>query len=135
MAEQIFLPMGALAALTFFVLLLIPFHRFRAVARGDVTANDFRFGESAKVPPSVSIPNRNFMNLLELPLLFYVVCLMAFVAGRVSPVMLNLAWAYVALRALHSLVHVTFNNVRVRLIVFAASNLVLPAMWVVFFLK
>jgi hypothetical protein len=60
---------------------------------------------------------------------------MAFVAGRVSPVMLNLAWAYVALRALHSLVHVTFNNVRVRLIVFAASNLVLPAMWVVFFLK
>jgi len=45
----IFLPMCALAAWTFAVLLAIPDARFRAGARGSVNAGDFRFGESARV--------------------------------------------------------------------------------------
>ncbi|MBA3810661.1 MAG: hypothetical protein H0X27_03260, partial [Caulobacteraceae bacterium] len=69
--ESIFAPMGALALLTFIVQLLIPFRRFRAAAGGRVTVADFRFGESASVPGDVSIPNRNYMNLLELPTLFF----------------------------------------------------------------
>ena len=39
---------------------------------------------SDNVPGDVSIPNRAMMNLLELPVLFYVVCLMFFVANRVD---------------------------------------------------
>ena len=81
----IFLPMGALALLTFLVLILIPFRRFRAGFAGQVTAADFRFGESARVPGEVSIPNRNYMNLLEMPMLFYVICLMLYVSHRVQP--------------------------------------------------
>ncbi|MBS0362213.1 MAG: hypothetical protein JSR98_12600, partial [Proteobacteria bacterium] len=61
----IFWPMGALAFLTFAVLGLIPLRRFRAGARREVTADDFKLGESANVPGHVSIPNRNYMNLLE----------------------------------------------------------------------
>lgn len=68
-------PMVALAGWTFFVLALVPVARFRAAAAGRVKARDFRFGESAEVPGDVSLPNRNLMNLLELPVLFYVVCL------------------------------------------------------------
>src|SRR5262249_29821436 len=91
----IFLPMRALAFLTFLVLLLIPFRRFRAGFAGRVTAEDFRFGESARVPGDVSIPNRNYMNLLEMPMLFYVVCLMLYVSHRVQPGFMWLAWTYV----------------------------------------
>jgi hypothetical protein len=47
--------------------------------------------------------------------------------------LLVLAWVYVGLRALHSLVHLTYNNVMHRLIVFAAGNVVLAALWVAFF--
>jgi len=70
--QQIFLPMGALAFLTFFVLVQIPIRRFAAARKRLVKAADFRFGESGAVPGAVSIPNRNYMNLLELPVLFYV---------------------------------------------------------------
>lgn len=126
---QILYPMAALAMLTFAVLLLIPIRRFRAGAAGQVSYDDFKYGESAQVPPEVSLPNRNMMNLLELPVLFYVACLTYFVAGRASEWALLLAWAYVALRIAHSAIHLTYNRVRHRLVAFAASNVVLVMLW------
>jgi hypothetical protein len=58
---------------------------------------------------------------------------MLFVSGRVTQHELFLAWGYVGLRAAHSLVHLTFNIVLIRLIVFAGSNIVLVIMWTMFF--
>jgi hypothetical protein len=132
--KLILLPMGALALLTFLALLLIPIRRFRAAFAGQVNAADFRYGESARVPGEVSIPNRNYMNLLELPMLFYVVCMLNYITSpTVSALTLALAWAYVGLRTLHSLIHLTYNNVMHRLTLFATSNFVLGALWIAFF--
>ena len=131
--DQIFTPMGALALLTFLVLTLIPIRRFRAGFAGRIVPDDFKFGESKNVPSDVSIPNRAYMNLLEMPMLFYVLCLMLFVSGRVDAMFLNLAWSYVALRAIHSLIHVTYNNVYHRLIIFSLSNVALIVTWGLFF--
>ncbi len=131
----IFAPMGALVALTFAVLLIIPFKRFQAGFAGRIRSDDFKFGESANVPGDVAIPNRNYMNLLELPMLFYVLCIVLFVSGRVTPITVMMAWVYVALRVGHSLVHLTFNNVMVRLTFFAASNVVLGVMWFRFLVR
>ncbi len=131
--DQIFMPMGAMALLTFLVLILIPIRRFRAGFAGRIVPDDFKFGESKNVPSDVSIPNRAYMNLLELPILFYVICLMLFASARVDQVFLYLAWGYVALRAIHSLIHVTCNNVYHRLTVFTLSNFVLTMMWGLFF--
>ena len=133
--ELIFPPMGAMALLTFLVLGLIPARRFRAVTAGRATRDDFKFGESAAVPGDVSIPNRNYMNLLELPLLFYVAGLMYFVAGKVDQPVLMVAWTYVGLRAIHSIIHLTYNHVMHRLTFFALSNFVLMAFWLMFFLR
>jgi hypothetical protein len=126
---SILFPMVALVTLTFAVMLLIPVRRFRAGFAGQINYDDFKYGESERVPPEVSIPNRNMMNLLELPLLFYVACLTYLVAGKVDAVALALAWAYVALRVAHSAIHVTYNRVRHRLIAFALSNVVLVSFW------
>ena len=123
-------PVFALAAWTGLVLLLIPLTRIRAGRRGEIVAADFKFGESAKVPPAVSIPNRNYMNLLELPVLFYVVCLLMYVAAGTTALSVEVAWAYVALRVLHSAIHLTYNTVMHRLFVFAISNGVLLVLWV-----
>jgi len=112
------------------VLLLIPIARFRSAFRGEVKAKDFRYGESPNVPGPVSLPNRNLMNLLEMPVLFYVVCLGLYVTRSVDSWAVYGAWAYVALRAGHSAVHLTYNNVFHRLAVYAASNVVLLALWV-----
>jgi hypothetical protein len=131
--ELVFTPMGAMGLLTFIVLGFIPASRFRAVSARQVTAEDFKLGESARVPPQVAVTNRNFMNLLELPMLFYVAGLMYYVAGRVDQTALVLAWSYVGLRAVHSAIHLTYNNVIHRLSAYALSNAVLMAFWVMFF--
>jgi hypothetical protein len=132
--QLILLPMGALALLTFLVLMLVPVRRFRAAFAGEVGAGDFRYGESPRVPGEVSIPNRNYMNLLELPVLFYVVCVLNYVTSpTVSETTLALAWVYVGLRAAHSAVHLTYNNVMHRLAMFAASNVVLATLWITYF--
>jgi len=128
--SSILYPMVALAGLTFVVLLLIPIARFRAAFQGRVKAKDFRFGESANVPGEVSLPNRNFMNLLEQPVLFYVVCLAFYVTRTADAFAISAAWTYVGLRAAHSVVHLSYNDVYHRLVVYAASSVVLLALWV-----
>jgi hypothetical protein len=123
-------PMFALVALTFVVLLIIPYKRFRAAFAGRVRAHDFKYGESANVPGDVSIPNRNLMNLLEMPMLFYAACITFYVTNTVDGPALFLAWLFFVLRLAHSLVHLTYNRVLHRLAVYAASNVVLAVMWV-----
>ena len=124
------MPVAALAGLTFVVLLMIPYARFKAARQGLVTAQDFKYGESPSVPGATSIPNRNLMNLLELPVLFYVACIALYVTKTVDDFAVALGWLYFVLRAAHSLIHLTYNRVLHRLSVFAASNVVLAALWI-----
>lgn len=126
----ILLPLVAMAALTALVQLLIPFARVGSVRRGEVTIDDFALGESAKVPPRVSIPNRNYMNLLEFPVLLFPACLIAFVATEVTSAMVALAWTFVALRTVHSAIHLTYNRVSHRVVAFGLSNICMVCLWV-----
>ena len=130
MSTAIFYPVIALVLWTFMVLLLVPRARFKAAREKKVRASDFAVGESENVPPEARLPNRNYMNLLELPVLFYVACIVLYVTGKVDALGLGLAWAFVALRIAHSAVHLTYNRVIHRLRVFALSVAVLLALWV-----
>jgi len=107
-------PVGALAMLTFAVLLVVPLRRFRAAFARRVTAEDFRYGESANVPGEVSIPTRNYMNLLESPTLFYVACVVFYVTDLVDTPAVAMAWLYVG----HQMMF------------FAMSITVLVALWI-----
>jgi hypothetical protein len=59
---------------------------------------------------------------------------MYYVAGRVDPTALAVAWIYVGLRAVHSVIHLTYNNVLHRLTAYALSNLALAVLWALFFI-
>ena len=74
----------------------------------------------------------NFRNLFEVPVLFYVLCVAVTATGTATPALVAAGWAYVALRALHSLIHVTYNRVMHRFTVYAASTLLLFGMWAAF---
>lgn len=50
--------------------------------------------------------------------------------GAVDGAAIALAWVYAATRALHSLIHLTYNNVLHRLAMFAASTVVLLVIWI-----
>jgi hypothetical protein len=130
----IFVPVLALAAWTIFILLLVPIVRVRAVRLRKVKPSDFRYGESANVPGELSLPNRNYMNLLELPALFYLLCVILFVTGKTTHGMITLAWVFVGLRIAHSGIHLSYNNVLHRMIAFTLSVAVLIAMLINTFL-
>jgi hypothetical protein len=102
------------------------------VRRRRVSRHAFQLGESAEVPADVAVANRNLMNLLEMPLLFYVVSVAFYVTHHAGPRTVGLAWVYVALRVLHSCEHLTANHVLRRLFLFTASNVVLIALWIRF---
>lgn len=123
--KAILWPMLVLIGWTMVVLSLIGVRRVRS----RLHPREFKLGESANVPPHVSLPNRNFMNLLEVPVLFYVVSLTIYVTNLVAPAFVTLAWLFVAFRLGHSLVHLGYNHVGHRLGFFAAGNFMLLAMW------
>lgn len=131
-AEAIFEPVIALVLLTLAVLGYTGYKRFSAGFAGRVRGHDFRYGENANVPPDVAVANRNFMNLLEAPVLFYTFCISAYVTHEATAWAIGLAWLYVALRIVHTFIHLTYNKIMHRFAGYAASNLVLLVMWLGF---
>ncbi len=71
----------------------------------------------------------NFRTLFEVPVLFFAAGLAIAALGRPSAWELGLAWAYVALRAVHSAIHVGYNRVLHRFAAYALSTLVVFALW------
>ena len=124
-------PMLTLIGWTMLMLTLVGQRRFAS----RLHPREFAVGESAQVPPRVSLPNRNFMNLLEMPVLFYVVCISLYVTKNVDSVSIWLAWLYVLLRILHSLIHLSYNHVVHRLLAFTFSNFTLIALWAIFIVR
>ena len=126
----ILFPMLVLVGWTMSILGLVGQRRLAAVQARQLRPGDFALGESGAVPPAVALPNRNFMNLMEVPVLFYVVSLTFYVTQQVTGPALLLAWTFVALRIAHTLVHLSYNKVLHRLGFFAAANFTLIALWI-----
>ena len=80
---------------------------------------------NAALPPSVRWKADNYNHLMEQPTLFYAVALVLAVAGEGGGLNAGLAWGYVGLRVVHSLIQATVNVVPVRFVAFAAGSLVL----------
>ena len=67
----------------------------------------------------------NFMNLFEVPVLFYALVLATMASGIVDPALCVLAWSFVALRALHSAIQCTYNRVMHRFSAYALATVAL----------
>jgi len=75
--------------------------------------------------PSVRSVADNYNHLHEQPTIFYALVFFAALTGGGDGIALELAWAYVILRVVHSLVQATFNRVIVRFSIFALASGVL----------
>lgn len=75
------------------------------------------------LPPQVQWKAHNYNHLMEQPTVFYAICLALAIAGLGGGLNLQLAWAYVVLRILHSLVQATINRVMLRFLIFALASL------------
>ena len=80
------------------------------------------------LPPEVQWKAHNYNHLMEQPTVFYAVALALAVGGMGGGLNAQLAWAYVGLRIVHSLIQATVNRVMWRFAVFALASLALIAL-------
>jgi hypothetical protein len=83
---------------------------------------------NAMIPPHVRWKADNYNHLHEQPTLFYALALILAVAGAGQGLNLWLAWAYVAIRVVHSLIQALGNVIMVRFSVFMVGSVVLLAL-------
>jgi hypothetical protein len=127
--SEIFGPFLALLLLTLVVWIFMYVRRIGFIRRERIDTRRLEApGELARLSPAaVSNPSDNLKNLFELPVLFYALALLLYVTDRVDGTYVVAAWAFVAFRFAHSLVHCTFNRVLVRFYCYLAGSL---ALWI-----
>lgn len=124
---EILQPFLAMMLLTLVVWIALYVRRIGYLKGNRIHAQRVRTPEKVAevIPEQVQYPAHNFRNLLELPILFYALCLYLFVTGTADPLYVWAAWAYVLLRAVHSAIQCTSNIVMQRFAAYLASSLVL----------
>ena len=105
--------------------------RIPAMGKANIEPDDARHPGSLNVLPSnVRSVADNYNHLHEQPTIFYALCFYLALSGGADGLAVNLAWAYVLLRVVHSFVQSLGNKVMLRFPVFALSSIVLIVMTV-----
>ncbi|MBI1329984.1 MAG: MAPEG family protein [Alphaproteobacteria bacterium] len=127
--SSILTPVLALVCLSLLVWIWMYATRIPAMQRAKLNPQEARFPGSLDVlPDGVRQVADNYNHLMEQPTIFYALVFYIFLAGHSDPTHIWLAWAYVGLRVVHTLVQGTANIVNLRFLVFATSTIVLMVM-------
>ena len=122
-------PLFAQVLLVFIVMLLMAKERRTAIYRGDVHPRDIALREPKWPTKALQVAN-NFSNQFEIPVLFYVVTIIALITRQADLLFVFLSWIFVALRYIHAFIHTTSNRVTYRSIVFGLGVLIVLALWI-----
>ena len=119
-------PVFVLILWTFTIFLLMAYGRVRFTKNPQDAAHtkDLR----GSLPDWVERTSDNYNHLFEQPVAFYVITMCIALINNFDPFMIQLAWAFVILRIIHSLVQLTFNLVLLRFVIFAAGWLIIACM-------
>jgi len=118
-------------ALTVALLLWAGVRRVNAVLDGTVLPRDVSLRQPNWPTDIAQIANA-YQSQLELPVLFYLVMVLSLFTARGSTSLLVLAWAFIATRLFHALIHVTTNHMGRRFYAFFAGSMILLVMWIFF---
>jgi hypothetical protein len=132
--QAILLPLFVEVILTFALLFWL----------GPLRGRDFRAGVARDDNVALREPNwsaatlqvaYSFSNQFELPVLFYVLTILAYITHHAGVLFVALAWVFIIFRLLHAYVHVTSNKIRVRGALFGVAAVVLAIMWIIYIVE
>lgn len=126
------LPLFAMVALTAAVWVRLLLDRVGEIRERRIPLSEIATARQLSAMLVRTNASDNLKNLFELPVLFYVLCLTLYVTHQFSGAFVIAAWAYVALRAAHSYIHCTYNDVMHRFRAYWTSSALLWAMWATF---
>lgn len=131
MQTAIILPAVALVLLTAIVWVRLYIVRIGEIRQRRIDPQALATSASAGQALQRVQASDNFKNLFEVPVLFYALCAVLAAAQNVSAFFVVGAWVYVALRYIHSFIHLTYNRVMHRFAVYVLSTMVLLILWAV----
>ncbi len=127
-------PIVALVAWTLVMLVWMAFTRMPAMKNAgiDVSKSVGGRGQNLEgvIPDKIQWKSHNYTHLHEQPTLFYAIVLVLVAMEQNADINVWLAWGYVGLRILHSIVQATFNRVKYRFPLFGLSTLCLVGLTV-----
>ncbi len=130
MASPFVFPIIAMICLTAIVLGVAVANRVVEIYKRRISLQSLaRASDTAKVLQNTQAID-NFNNLMQLPILFYLLCLALMQMGDGASIFFVVGtWLYTILRMLHSVIQITYNRVLHRFYVWATSTLVLFTLW------
>ncbi len=129
--KPLLIPLLAQVALTFIVMIIM--YRKRVTEMKTKRIHPQRTKTRSKtlgVLTDSETAANNYTNLFESPVLFYTAILLTLILMLQDTILVILAWTYVGSRVMHSFIHITYNRVMHRFMVFLFSSFVLFAIWV-----
>lgn len=119
-------PVVALVAWTLVVMVWMAFTRLPAMKKAGIDVTKLVGGRGQNlegvIPDQVQWKSHNYTHLLEQPTIFYAIVLTLAMMGMNQPINVYLAWGYVVLRILHSMIQCTSNIVRFRFPLFGLAS-------------
>ena len=129
--QMVLLPVFVQVALTFALLIWMASARTASVKRGETKLRDIALGQSAWPAKPMQISNC-YDSQFQIPLLFYVLVVLAWMTKQADLIFVVMAWIFVLSRLAHAYIHTGSNHVPTRFRVFAVGMIVLLLMWIIF---
>ena len=128
-STEILTPILALVSWTLLMWIWMYINRIPAMNKAGMDPQEAQYPGSLNVlPKAARSAADNYNHLHEQPTVFYALVAYTFLVGNGDELNIMLAWAYVALRVLHSLIQISVNVVAFRFLIFALSSLTLMAL-------
>ena len=126
-SNHIFWPVLAQVLLTLVMFIVLGARKAKAVKAGKVNREQAALDNRVWPEYVVKVSN-NIANQFEVPILFYILCVVLYSINAAGTVAIVLAWLFVASRYAHAWVHVGSNYVPVRMRLFMVGCVVLLSM-------
>jgi hypothetical protein len=132
--QMVLLPVFVQVALTFGLLIWMGLTRAGSLKRGETKMRDTALGQPAWPEQPTKISNC-YNSQFQIPLLFYVLVVLAWITKQADLIFVVMAWTFVISRLVHAYVHTTSNHVPTRFNCFAFGVIVLLLMWLIFAIR
>ena len=132
--QAVLLPVFVQVGLTFVLLFWMASVRTASIRRGEVKIRDIALRQPAWTEHATNIGNA-FHSQLEVPLLFYVLVILALAARKADLLFVIMSWLFVVSRIVQAAIHTGSNNVPRRFYAYAVGVIVLLLMWIIFAIR
>ena len=131
---MILAPLFVLVLMTFVIGTILAAMRVPPLTRGEVRPETVSLRQPNWPPRALQV-GYSFQNQFEMPVLFYVLTILAIISKHADFLFVVMAWIFVLTRLAHAFVHCTSNDLRARGALFGIGTLVLAIMWLIFMIR